>query len=284
MDTQPLEFHRAKPHWSFSSINGLVNFCSLKWAFQRVYREEPLFTPAALVFGGTYHKALTYTFGKRARGETFTTEECQQVFADLLSRDVKECEPEVKLDEGDSIDTLIDCGQRMIDAYLSSVDPEEEVHSVSVPFSVPLRTSDGFAASKVLIGEYDLTVVKDGRYAIVDWKTSARKWPGAKARTDLQPTCYLYAHHASTGQEAAFRFDVVTKTKTPAVESHPARRDVNDFDRLVRLVIALERLVQAEAFVPQDGSWECKSCPYSLACQSWHRQHASTQVHFDLAA
>lgn len=281
---QSLDTMRQYPHWSFSSINGLVNFCSLKWAFNYVYREEPMFTPAALLFGGTYHKALAYAFGKKARSEDCTAEEGQEVFADLLSRDVKECEPEVKLDEGDTVDTLVDRGRKMIAAYLASIDPEERVHSVSVPFSVPLRTTDGFAASKPLIGEFDMTVVNQGRYTVVDWKTAARRWPSSKARTDLQPTAYLYAHHAGKGQLADFRFDVVTKTKSPACEQYPARRDTNDFDRLVRMVIALERLVQAEAFVPQDCSWECKSCPYGLACQSWHHQHASTQVTFAMAA
>lgn len=279
-----LDTLRQSPHWSFSSISGLVGFCSLKWAFQRVYREEPMFTPVALVFGKVYHSVLAYVFNRIAWGKSVGTDECEDLLADLLTRNIRDAEPIVKMEDGETVDTLIEQGRNMLEAYLDSIDPEEQVHGVSVPFSVPLRTSDGFAASKPLIGEFDLTVMSGGRYTIVDWKTSARKWSSSKAANDLQPTCYLYAHHASTGQEADFRFDVVTKTKTPACERHPARRDINDFDRLVRTVIALERMVQAEAFVPTDGSWECKSCPYSLACQSWHRQHASAQVTFAMAA
>ena len=280
-----LESLRRRPHWSFSSINGLINFCSLKWAFQYVYREEPLFTPVALVFGSVYHKALTFAFGRMARGEEVTSIECTELFADLLSRKLADCEPEIRLGETDTIDSLIGCGQRIIAAYLESVDTVETIHAVSVPFSVPLRATDGTIAGKPLIGEFDLTVsAKDGTYTVVDWKTSSRRWPETRARTDLQATCYLFAHWMSVHEEARFRFDVVTKAKQPACEKYVTRRDPHSFDRLVHMVVALERLIQAEAFTPQDGSWECRDCPYSLACQSWHRERASTQVHFDLAA
>ncbi|MFO7866870.1 MAG: PD-(D/E)XK nuclease family protein, partial [Candidatus Aminicenantes bacterium] len=63
---------------------------------------------------------------------------------------------------------------------------------------------------KPLIGEFDLTVERDGVYTVVDWKTSARRWPKDRARTDLQPTCYLWAHFRGAGDSSArFRFDVV---------------------------------------------------------------------------
>ena len=163
-----LESLRRRPHWSFSSINGLINFCSLKWAFQYVYREEPSFTPVALVFGSVYHKALTFAFGRMARGEEVTSIECTELFADLLSRKLADCEPEIRLGETDTIDSLIGCGQRMIAAYLDSVDTVETIHAVSVPFSVPLRATDGTIAGKPLIGEFDLTVsAKDGTYTVV---------------------------------------------------------------------------------------------------------------------
>ncbi len=283
-DKTSLDSLRQRPHWSFSSINGLVEYCSLKWAFQRVYREEPMFTPVPLVFGKVYHGALTFAFGKRARGESCTDAECAEVFADLLSRDIANSEPEVRLDEGVTTDTMIDCGRRMIAGYLQSLDPDERIHGVAVPFSVPLRGSTGTFIGNPLIGEFDLVVQTNMGHTIVDWKTAARRWPGSKARVDLQPTCYLYAHHATTGREAVFRFDVVTKAREPVCENHFTTRTVDDFDRLVGMVATLERLVQAEAFIPRDGSWECKSCPYSLACQSWHRERASTQVHFLMAA
>ncbi len=33
-----------RPHWSFSSLNQILNICSLQYYFQRVERIEPAFT------------------------------------------------------------------------------------------------------------------------------------------------------------------------------------------------------------------------------------------------
>ena len=45
-----------------------------------------------------------------------------------------------------------------------------------------------------------------------------------------------------------FRFDVVTKTKPPVCERHPATRDGEDFVRLGELVRVLERVVAGDCF------------------------------------
>jgi len=150
---------------------------------------------------------------------------------------------------------------------------------------VPLIDASGERLSKPLIGEFDLTVVSEGVHTIVDWKTSARRWPPGKVRTDLQPTCYLWADYHRTGNaNARFRFDVVTKAKTPACDQYPTRREPDEFVRLAELVRVLERRIEAEAFHPVDSSWECKGCPYGLDCQSWHRARARTYVQFELLA
>ena len=173
----------------------------------------------------------------------------------------------------------------MLRTYLQAQKLDERVLSVSVPFSVPLIDASGEMLEKPLIGEFDLTMEVGGVYTIVDWKTSAKRWPATKPRTDLQPTCYLWAHHHATGDlNAQFRFDVVTKTKTPVCEKLYTRRSTDDFKRLGELVRVLENIVANECFYPADSSWECSNCPYSLACQSWHRERARPHVHFELAA
>jgi len=47
----------------------------------------------------------------------------------------------------------------------------------------------GAPLGKPLIGEYDLVMRgPDSIRTVVDWQTSARRWPEGKADTDLQPT------------------------------------------------------------------------------------------------
>ncbi|MBT3291102.1 MAG: PD-(D/E)XK nuclease family protein [Victivallales bacterium] len=270
----PLAELRKRPHWSFSRINALVNYCSLAWAFRYIYRVGPRFTPVSLVFGSAFHSALAFHATRRLHGQEVTVSDCQEVFADLLTENCRREGPPVRFGEGGTVDILIAQGQRMLATYLASLDPEEEIEAVSMPFSVPLVDASGTRLDKPLIGEYDLVVRRGGIRTIVDWKTSARRWPKGKAATDLQATCYLWAeqHLRHTGSQ--FRFDVVTKTRVPACERHHATRAPDDFVRLGELVRVLERIVTNECFLPQTGSWECANCPCASACESWHRERA----------
>ena len=285
VNSESLQSLRQRPHWSFSRINSLVNFCSLAWAFKYVYRVEPLHTQVPLVFGGVYHSTLEFHMGRLAAGRDVSVEETTQLFADVLSDKARHTDPPLKLADGQTIDSLIEKGRAMVAAYIESRDPAERIVGVSVPFSVPLIDGAGQMLGKPLIGEFDLSVQRGGKYVIVDWKTAARKWPESKPRTDLQPTCYLYANYRSTGNTAAqFRFDVVTKAKEPRCHEYTTKRNAEDFARLGQLVRVLERTIAHECFYPSDSSWECKNCPYGFACQAWHRERARSFHHFELAA
>ena len=137
---------------------------------------------------------------------------------------------------------------------------------------------------KPLIGEYDLMIEDAEGVVIVDWKTAARRWPEGKADSDLQPTCYLYAHAHSDPVPARFRFDVVTKTAMPAVLHLETNREEDRFRRLEALVEVVERLVQAQLFLPSEQSFACGDCPYAEACAAWHRCRARHSVMFSKAA
>jgi len=277
-DTPSLASLRRQPHWSFSRINGLVNYCSLAWAFRYVHRLKPRFTPVSLVFGSAFHSALAFHATRRLHGQEATVPDCQEVFADLLTENCRREGAPVRFGEGETIGTLITQGQRMLATYLTSLDPEEEVEAVSMPFSVPLMDALGRLLDKPLIGEFDLVVRKGGIRTIVDWKTSARRWPKGKAESDLQATCYLWADQQLRYTGTHFRFDIVTKTKVPVCECHPATRDDEDFVRLGQLVRVLERVVANECFHPQEGGWQCANCPYATACKVWHRERAKSHV------
>ena len=270
---------RRQPHWSFSQINALVNYCSLAWAFRYVHRREPEFRPVSLVFGSAFHSALASHATRRLHGQEVTVTDSHGVFADLLTENCRRDDPPVRFSEGETIDTLVARGQRMLATYLASLDPQEKIEAVGVPFAVPLLDASGRLLDKPLIGEFDLVVRgADGIRTVVDWKTSARRWPKGKADADLQATCYLWAERQSRRPDSKFRFEVVTKTKSPVCERHPAIRSSEDFVRLGELVRVLERIVANECFVPQEGGWECANCRYATSCKTWHRERARSHV------
>ena len=269
---------RRRPHWSFSRINALVNYCSLAWAFRYVHHREPEFTPVSLVFGTAFHGALAFHANRRLRGKDCAATDCQEVFAGLLTENCRRDGPPVQFNDGETVGTIITQGQQMLAAYLASLDPEEQIEAVSLPFSVPLIDASGARLDKPLIGEYDLVVRNGGIRTIVDWKTSARRWPKGKADTDLQATCYLWAEHHQGRTDTQLRFDVVTKTREPACEQYPAMRNPEDFARLGEMVRILERIVANDCFLPQEGGWECANCPYATACKGWHRERTRSCV------
>ncbi|MBT5606541.1 MAG: hypothetical protein HOJ57_11410, partial [Lentisphaerae bacterium] len=140
---------RRKPHWSCSSI-GTFMTCSLAWAFQYVYQLDRGPTPAALVFGGCFHKALGFLFRKTSMGEAVTGEAILDLFGDLLLQESKLSEREILYDDGDDVNSLTAKGRDMLEAYVKDLDPEERVLGVDVAFSVPLEDADGNALSKPL--------------------------------------------------------------------------------------------------------------------------------------
>ena len=276
---------RRAPHWSYSAINTFLNICAMQFAMKYVYKVAPSHTPVNLTFGVAFHRTLEHISLLRQDNEPVQAASAADLFHELWKQELALAKPEVRFDEDQTADSLAELGRKMVAAYVAGLDPTEKVLAVSEPFSVRLLDADGGELALPLIGEMDLVVEKDGRVEIVDWKSSARKWPESKARLDLQPTCYLFAHQRNGGSEdTRFRFDVVTKAKSPSVEQYLTRRDPDQFIRLAESVKVMEKLIRQEAFLPSDQCFSCADCPYGHACASWHRNRTRSLHRLELAA
>ena len=262
---------RKKPHWSFSSLNSLINICSLQWAFRKIYKVESESTPISLIFGSAFHSTAEWIASGRMENESAKSEDVQDVFTESW---IWQCRNADKLAlSNDEFEQLNTTGRKMVEC-LNKQWTESDITAVSKAFSVELP-----GASKPLIGEIDL-IIRDpqGKTILIDWKTSARKWPSDKADKDLQATCFMYAYEQITpkykADESLFRYDVVTKTKEPSYTQNCTTRSQDDFLRLSQLVQCVERAVAAEAFLPNEQGFYCKGCEYSSACKNWHKARA----------
>ena len=269
-----LNDYRDREHHSFSSINQFVNICSLQYAFQRIYRVPKAFTPVSLVFGGIFHRVLEWVSLTRQE-QTVNANEASALFIDLWKRDMKDAE-NVKLDEGTKPSDYAQQGADLVACAVEHIDPEEGVLAVNEAFAVPLITPDGSVSEKPLIGEIDLIVQKEGKKTLVDYKTAARRWPKEQASKSLQPTVYTYAYQQQHGPAVPFRFDVLVKNKTPVYEQHVTERSQDDFDRLAALVQRMEKMIEAEHFLPNEQSYFCAGCPFQEPCKAWHRNQDKT--------
>ena len=272
-----LDDYRDREHWSFSAINQFLNICSLQFAFDRIYRLPKTFTPISLSFGSAFHRAMEWVALTRKDGHQPKEAEARDLFRDLWARQVQE-DTTIRFDEEITEDTCSTQGADLVAAYLQAVDPDEQVISVNEAFAVPMIDAHGRVLEKPLVGELDCRVRKNGATVIVDWKTSARRWPKDQADKSLQPTVYAYAERQLHNEDVAVRFDVVVKNKAPVVEQHVTRRRQDQFNRMVELVKRIEGMIAAEHWLPNEQGFYCGGCPHQQACRSWHRQAGRVSV------
>jgi len=268
-----LQDYRQRPHWSYSAINQFLNICSLQFAFDRVYRLHKAFTPVSLAFGSAFHRTMEWLHTEHMEGRTPPQGTSAERFRDCWSRQIADT-PDLRLDDDMTPEDYAEQGASLCEAMAAQVNPDEEILGVSEAFAVPMVDSSGNVLERPLVGEFDMRVRKDGQPLIIDWKTSARRWPKGQADKSLQPTAYGYAHIQIFGESADTRFDVAVKNKTPVIEQHPTSRDADQHDRMVTLVSRIEDMVRAEHFLPNESSFYCAGCPHQTACKSWHREQA----------
>jgi Holliday junction resolvase-like predicted endonuclease len=271
------QYREERPHWSYSALNQIFNVCGLQFYFDRIVKLPKAFTPASLAFGSAYHRVMEWAALMRKQSQQVKAQSASELFHDVWSRQIEE-DTDIKYDDGEDAETSAKLGRDMVECAVSNFDPEEEVVTVNEAFCVPLRDVSGVTLEKPLIGEFDLVVRKAGLNTIVDWKTAAKRWSKSKAAKDWQPTAFLMAHQLKHGTVPGFRFDVVTKNKTPAFESHVTSRSESDFFRFVHLVKLADSMIEANHFAPNEQGFYCSGCPHQEACKNWHVSKSRTHV------
>ena len=256
---------RKRPHWSFSSLNSLLNICSLQWRFQKIDKLEPTHTSVNLVAGCVYHRTLDQVYLCRKVEMPLTIDEALQLYTEDWRR--TSAEENIKYGKLDA-DGIEEQGRGLIKVAWDNIDDSERVIEVSEAFCVPV-VHDGKFLSKPLIGEFDLVVEKDNKPLVIDWKTSATRWNQAKAHKSLQATAYSMAYQLKYGFNPDVRFDIAVKNKTPVFESHTTSRGQRNWDLLGALVAKAETIVANDLYYPSHDSFACGDCPFKGHCEEW---------------
>jgi len=257
---------RESPHWSYSALNTYLNVCQLKFYFQYIERAEPERQPVCFPFGRAYHAVLTEQAKLAANGQSLTEANACDMFGEIFNIEVKSLGDTLILKDDESSEILHAKGCLMLKTALSHWHDFYNIKSVGEAFLIPVPGLD-----KPLIGEFDL-IVEDGQdNCVVDWKTSSRKWSEDKAHSDFQATVFSYAYHKIHGSAPLFRFDVITKTKTPELTSHYTQRNADSFIRFEYLAHKVDDGVSKGVFMPNEGNFGCVDCPYASRCRKIHR-------------
>jgi CRISPR/Cas system-associated exonuclease Cas4 (RecB family) len=256
---------RKRPHWSFSSLNGLLNICSLQWFFQKVEKLEPAHTSVNLVAGSVYHRTLDQVYLARKLEMPLTPDEALELYTQDWRRSSRE--QNIKFGKLDA-KGIEEQGRGLITVAWENINPAEKVLEVSEAFCVPIYHNGKFL-TKPLLGELDLVAEQDGKPLVIDWKTSATRWAKDKADRSLQATAYTMAYDQVHGVNPEVRFDVAVKNKTPVFEQHNTTRTREDWNLLGALAAKAEAIVKDGLFYPSLDSFACKDCPFADACKAW---------------
>ena len=273
---------KEQPHYSYSALNTYINTCQLLYYYRYIEKAEAERTPVALPFGSAFHCVLSEQAQAAKTGKLMTAEEMTEAFATYFQANCRDAATIVfKRDE--NIDDQIATAKRMFETVNKEWIDYWNIQSVAEPFRVEMPN-----LSKPIIGELDMVITEKtpfdgendkGYDTIVDFKTAARMWSDDRPAKDLQATVFSYAFEKVHGRRpVSFRFDVVTKTKTPAVKHLYTSRDDDSYRRLEKLFLTADRGIQAGVFLPNESSYACVDCPFAGRCSEWHCKASTTGI------
>jgi putative RecB family exonuclease len=265
MTGQPvLAILRQEAHISVSSITCYLR-CAEQYFHRYIARTPPSHRPTALAFGSAVHHALAVFYRELMHGHSEPSpEELVAAFSDAWTRELVSDIP-VLFDKAATKDSLRDKGVEIIRLFHAEAPRPHRVIGVEEPFSVEIcDPTSGEVFDERLVGAID-AVVEDcnGTPRLLEHKTGARKRSFAH---DIQGTVYATVVAPLIGlARADVTFQLLVKTKTPAlvVETFSfSDADKQDFFRLVTGVLTA---VRSGAFFPR-RDWQCRGCPYAGPC------------------
>jgi CRISPR/Cas system-associated exonuclease Cas4 (RecB family) len=264
------------PEGLYISVSQVKAFlmCPRKYELHYIRGEPPAFVPVALVFGSAVHLALAGYYGEiKASGEPLRRDLMLDVFRDAWDKGTSGPVP-LQADEEDdaaSTDQMIDKGVSMLHAFhehAGKTATELDVVSVEKSFAVSIHDVEtGEVLEELLVGAIDLVIVENGKRVIVEHKTAAKKYGLDQLRFDIQPTAYKLAAREMGLGDVGLRFQVITKTKIPAIQIADVHRDDQDEDDFLRTVGGVLRAIDAGVSYPLRG-WQCRTCPWAGPCDA----------------
>jgi hypothetical protein len=223
-----------------------------------------------LAFGTAFHAGLAHHYGWMKAGETTPSlEDAKQRFVDSFNQARSGPVPlQHDDDDGETFELLEAKGLQMLDAALAHPLSQSKVLAVEQSFTVDLHHPDtGEVLDIKLVGTVDLVIEEDDHRTVVEHKSSARKYTADQLNFDVQPSAYAYAAGQLGWGDVGLKFNVVTKTKLPAVQVEDLRRDDNDIEDFLRQAVGVLAAVDAGISFPIRG-WACRGCQFKSRCRA----------------
>ena len=263
---KPLPVLRDALHVSVSQLKCYLK-CPRQYELRYVRGVRPAFVPIALVFGSAFHAALGAYYLSLKAGDVASVDTLVSVFEDEWARQAAGPMPLGSDADDSDVDHMAKAAGMLVAFHRHAASERDlDVEAVEHPFAIELHDPDtGELLEEMLVGAIDLVVNEDGRRVVVEHKTSARRYASDQLRFDHQPTAYRLAASQLGLGDVKLRFQVITKTKTPAVQVEDVSRSRQDVADFLQAVVGVLRSIDAGAFYPVRG-WQCRGCAVAYAC------------------
>jgi len=251
---------RQEQHVSVSAISTYLR-CPAAFEHRYLLHTPPSHRAGALAFGSAIHTALARFYTELMNNHPeLSAEDLAATFSDAWTRELASHIP-VLFNKSEAVDTLRDKGVKMVHLFHAEAPRPHHVIGVEEPFSLEIcDPTTGEVFDERLVGAIDaIAQDENGQPTILEHKTGARK---RGFEGDLQGAAYSYvAPRIGLGENVSVTYQLLTKTKTPALHIETVSfmpPDQRDFLRTVAGVLAA---VRAGAFYPR-RDWQCRGCPY----------------------
>ncbi len=109
------------------------------------------------------------------------------------------------------------------------------------------------------------------KFTIHNYKTSRSKWNQGTAESSADQLM-LYGELAKTmlpDTKLTLEFVVLTKTKSPTIESYQVTADPRRIERTKRVAELPLDAIATGVFYPNKSAMNCCTCPFQSACAAW---------------
>ena len=269
----PARTHCADPqeldHLSYSSFT-TYSACPRKFCYRYLEKAPVEFVPASLAFGGAIHRAVEAIHMARLEGAAIPELEDLLREYDKAWREVAGDVPVLHASEEDEKSLRL-VAQRMLSVYREHIVAKQ---SQPQPQIIAIEQAERF---QLLLGVPPIAMRLDlleltetGDLIVSDLKTSRSRWNETKVLEAL-PQLVLYAQglmpvlRALGAKRIVPQFVVLTKAKTPVIQTLSPTATQDDVNRLKRQVGEVWHGIRQGVFVQRTG-WQCSQCPYKKRC------------------
>ena len=245
--------------------------CPRQFELHYVRGIAPAFVPVNLAFGSAIHEGLAAFYGElKSTGVPLRRDLVLDTFRAAWASATEGDVPLQVDEEGDDTAQMVDKGVSLLHAFhqhATNGGAPEAVEAVEMGFIVDLHDLDsGEVVDEKLVGTVDLIVREGGRRFIYEHKTASKKYARDQLDNDFQLTAYKLAARQMGMGDVGLKFQVLVKTKVPAIQIAEVARDYHAENDFLRTAVGVLKAIDAGISFPIRG-WQCRGCQWAHVCR-----------------